>query len=139
MGKKAVKIKQTITLKPYTMKTRLLILSLLFAATSFAQSAVKFNQTSYNYGKIKKGIHKSVIFSYTNEGAKPAVIELATAECGCTQPEYNQSPVLKGQKGTIKVTYTAPNEGLFKKRVSIKFAGEKAVTELVIEGEVVLK
>ena len=137
MGKKAVKIKQTITLKSYTMKTRLLILSLLFAATSFAQSAIKFNQTSYNYGKIKMGIHKSVIFSYTNETAKPAVIEFATAECGCTQPEYNQSPVLKGQKGTLKVTYTAPNEGLFKKRVTVKFAGEKAVTELVIEGEVI--
>ena len=137
MGQKAVKIKQIITLKPYTMKTRLLILSLLFATTGFAQSAVKFNQTSYNYGKIKKGIHKSVIFSYTNESAKPAVIEFATAECGCTQPEYNQSPVLKGQKGTLKVTYTAPNEGLFKKRVSVKFAGEKAVTELVIEGEVI--
>ena len=119
------------------MKTRLLILSLLFAATSFGKSAIKFNQTSYNYGKIKKGIHKSVIFSYTNASAKPAVIEFATAECGCTQPEYNQSPVLKGQKGTLKVTYTAPNEGLFKKRVSVKFAGEKAVTELVIEGEVV--
>ncbi len=137
MGQKAVKIKQIITLKRYPMKTRLLILSLLFAATSFGQSTIKFNQTSYNYGKIKKGIHKSVIFSYTNASAKPAVIEFATAECGCTQPEYNQSPVLKGQKGTLKVTYTAPNEGLFKKRVSVKFAGEKAVTELVIEGEVV--
>jgi hypothetical protein len=137
LGQKAVKIKQIITLKRYPMKTRLLILSLLFAATSFGQSTIKFNQTSYNYGKIKKGIHKSVIFSYTNASAKPAVIEFATAECGCTQPEYNQSPVLKGQKGTLKVTYTAPNEGLFKKRVSVKFAGEKAVTELVIEGEVV--
>jgi hypothetical protein len=137
LGQKAVKIKQIITLKRYPMKTRLLILSLLFAATSFGQSTIKFNQTSYNYGKIKKGIHKSVIFSYTNASAKPAVIEFATAECGCTQPEYNQSPVLKGQKGTLKVTYTAPNEGLFKKRVTVKFAGEKAVTELVIEGEVV--
>jgi hypothetical protein len=121
------------------MKTRLLILSLLIAASGFAQSSVKFDQTSHNYGKIKKGIHKSVIFGFTNQGAKPAVIELATAECGCTQPEYNQNPVLKGQKGSIKVTYTAPNEGLFKKRVTVKFAGEKAVTELVIEGEVVLK
>ena len=139
MAQKAEKEPLQITLKPYTMKTRLLILSLLIAATGFAQSSIRFNQTSYNYVKIKKGIHKSVVFSYTNEGAKPAVIEFATAECGCTQPEYNQSPVLKGQKGTLKVTYTAPNEGLFKKRVSVKFAGEKAVTELVIEGEVVLK
>ena len=137
MAQKAEKEPLQITEKRYTMKTKLLILSLLIAATGFAQSSIRFNQTSYNYGKIKKGIHKSVVFSYTNEGAKPAVIEFATAECGCTQPEYNQSPVLKGQKGTLKVTYTAPNEGLFKKRVSVKFAGEKAVTELVIEGEVI--
>ena len=139
MAQKAEKEPLQITQKRYTMKTKLLILSLLIAATGFSQSSIRFNQTNYNYGKIMKGIHKSVVFSYTNEGAKPAVIEFATAECGCTQPEYNQSPVLKGQKGTIKVTYTAPNEGLFKKRVSVKFAGEKAVTELVIEGEVVLK
>jgi hypothetical protein len=137
LAQKAEKEPLQITEKRYTMKTKLLILSLLIAATGFAQSSIRFNQTSYNYGKIKKGIHKSVVFSYTNEGAKPAVIEFATAECGCTQPEYNQSPVLKGQKGTLKVTYTAPNEGLFKKRVSVKFAGEKAVTELVIEGEVI--
>ena len=121
------------------MKTQLLILSLLFTVAGFTQSNIHFTQTSYNYGKIKKGVHKSVLFSFTNEGAKPAVIEFATAECGCTQPEYNQSPVLKGQKGTIKVTYTAPNEGVFKKRVTVKFAGEKAVSELIIEGEVVLK
>jgi len=139
LAQKAEKEPLQITQKRYTMKTKLLILSLLITATGFSQSSIRFNQTSYNYGKIMKGIHKSVVFSYTNEGTKPAVIEFATAECGCTQPEYNQSPVLKGQKGSIKVTYTAPNEGLFKKRVSVKFAGEKAVTELVIEGEVVLK
>ena len=69
--------------------------------------------------------------------AKPAVIEFANAECGCTQPEFNQAPVLKGKKGSIKVTYTAPNEGLFKKRVTVKYAGEKNVTELIIEGEVI--
>jgi hypothetical protein len=53
------------------------------------------------------------------------------------QLQLQQNPILKGQKGTIKVTYTAPNEGQFKKRVTVKFAGEKEVTELMIEGEVI--
>ena len=121
------------------MKIQTLILGLLISFTSIAQTGIQFDKTTHNYGKIKKGIHKSVIFSFLNTNTKPAVIEFANAECGCTQPEYNQNPVLKGQKGSIKVTYTSPNEGLFKKRVTVKFAGEKAVTELVIEGEVVLK
>jgi hypothetical protein len=119
------------------MKMKFLFLALMFAVGSFAQNSIKFDQTSHNFGKIKKGVHKSVVFSYTNLGAKPAVIEFANAECGCTQPDYNQNPVLKGQKGTIKVTYTAPNEGMFKKRVTVKYAGEKTVTELIIEGEVI--
>ncbi len=124
-------------IKSKNMKIKMLAIALMITIGGFAQSSLKFDATNHNYGKIKKGVHKSVVFSYTNNGAKPAVIEFANAECGCTQPEYNQNPVLKGQKGTIKVTYTAPNEGQFKKRVTVKFAGEKEVTELMIEGEVI--
>jgi hypothetical protein len=120
-----------------TLLFTFLMIALLLGAKSYAQGNIKFDQLSHNFGKIKKGVHKSVIFSYTNQGAKPAVIEFASAECGCTQPEYNQNPILKGQKGTIKVTYTAPNEGQFKKRVTVKFAGDKELSELVIEGEVI--
>lgn len=103
-----------------------------------AQSGIQFDKSNYNYGKIKKGVHKSVQFNFTNNNAKPAVIEFANAECGCTQPEYNQSPILKGQKGTIKITYTAPTSGVFKKKVTVKFAGIKEPTELTIEGEVTM-
>ncbi len=120
-----------------TLLFTFLMVALLIGAKSYAQGNIKFDQLSHNFGKIKKAVHKSVIFSYTNQGAKPAVIEFANAECGCTQPEYNQNPILKGQKGTIKVTYTAPNEGQFKKRVTVKFAGDKELSELVIEGEVI--
>jgi hypothetical protein len=119
------------------MKIKILFFCLFLSATSWAQSSIHFDKTTYSFGKIKKGIHKSVVFSFENINSKPAVIEFANAECGCTQPEYNQNPVLKGQKGNIKVTYTAPAVGVFKKRVTVKFAGEKEVTELIIEGEVI--
>mgnify|MGYP000638533118 CR=1 FL=1 len=103
-----------------------------------AQSDIKFDKTTHNFGKIKKGINKAVVFSFTNNSPKPAVIEFAQAECGCTTPEYKQDPVLKGKKGTIKVTYTAPFSGVFKKKVTVKFAGVKTPIELEIEGEVIL-
>ena len=120
------------------MKIQMLLFCLLITATSWAQSAIHFDKTNHNFGKIKKGIHKSVIFNFANTGTKPAVVEFANAECGCTQPEFNMKPILKGKKGNIKVTYTAPFSGVFKKRVTVKFAGEKEVTELLIEGEVIL-
>jgi hypothetical protein len=79
------------------MKLKLLILGLIVAFASMAQTGINFDKTNHNFGKIKKGIHKSVVFNFTNNNAKPAVIEFANAECGCTQPEYNQKPILKGQ------------------------------------------
>ena len=122
--------------KKKIMKLKLLILGLIFVVGGFAQSSIKFDAVSYNFGKIKKGVPKSVSFTYTNVGSKPAVIEFATAECGCTSPEYNQAPVLKDKKSSIKVTYNAEALGVFKKKVTVKFAGEKEATILVIEGEV---
>lgn len=116
------------------------IFTLGFSIAAFfcaAQSGVKFDKAAHNFGKIPKGMHKSVVFSYTNTDTRPAVIEFANAECGCTQPEYNQKPILKGQKGTIKVTYTSPAVGAFRKKVNVKFAGQKLPAELVIEGEVI--
>lgn len=116
------------------------ILSLAFVFATLvctAQSTIKFDKSAHNFGKISKGVNKTVVFSYTNMDNKPAVIEFANAECGCTQPEYDQKPILKGQKGTIKVTYTAPSLGAFRKKVNIKFAGQKLPAELVIEGEVI--
>ena len=121
------------------MKLKLLILGLIVAFASMAQTGINFDKTNHNFGKIKKGINKSVVFNFTNTGAKPAVIEFAQAECGCTTPEYKQNPVLKGQRGNIKVTYTAPFSGVFKKNVTVKFAGIKTPIELTIEGEVILK
>ena len=87
------------------MKLKLLAFALLMTIGSYAQSTIKFDAISHNFGKIKKGVHKSVVFSFTNMGGKPAVIEFANAECGCTQPDYNQNPVLKGQKGTALFLY----------------------------------
>lgn len=118
------------------MKIKCLLLGLFFAIGGFAQSSIKFDAVKHNFGKIKKGVPVTVVFKYTNNGAKPAVIEMATAECGCTTPVYNPSPTLKGKTGTIQVTYNAQTPGVFKKRVSVKFAGEKEVLELIIEGEV---
>ncbi|WP_439506164.1 DUF1573 domain-containing protein [Sediminibacterium sp.] len=110
----------------------------LFAGISvFAQKDIKFNKTTHQFGKIKKGVPATYVFTYTNESAKPVVIEFANAECGCTKPVYNQAPTVKGKSSTIKVTYNAEAVGVFKKRVDLKFAHSNQPYILTIEGEVV--
>lgn len=122
------------------MKKKTLFCTALFLSILvMAQDEIKFTSLSHNFGKIARGVNKSVIFKFTNTGAKPVAIEFAQAECGCTKPEYKQDPVLKGQSGSIKVTYTAPSDGVFKKKVTVKFAGIPKPLELTIQGEVIAK
>jgi hypothetical protein len=122
------------------MKKILFIAALFLAQYSFAQTPtptdVQFPTINHQFGKIKKGVPVTYLFSFKNVSEKPVVIEFANAECGCTTPEYPQTPITKGQSNTIKVTYNAATEGVFKKNVNVKFANTKLPYVLTIEGEV---
>lgn len=118
---------------------KFLFLTVLGLIASFGVMAqdVKFSEGSFKFGKIEQNKPVTHVFTFTNNGSKPAVIEFASAECGCTTPEYSKEPVLKGKNSTIKVTYNAAALGTFSKRVTIKFAGVNDPVILTIEGEVV--
>lgn len=116
----------------------LFLSALLFCSVAvFAQNEIKFSKTLHQFGKIKKGVPATYVFTYTNNAAKPVVIEFANAECGCTKPVYSPAPTVKGKSSTIKVTYNAEAVGVFKKRVDVKFAHSNQPYILTIEGEVV--
>ena len=106
------------------------------AATPATPSVVSFDKLKHSFGKIKQGTPKSFTFTVKNNGTKPLIIEQATAQCGCTTPEYSKSPVLKGKTSPIKVTYNAANTGPFTKTVTVKFLGVAEPSILTIEGEV---
>jgi len=115
----------------------LAIIGLISTVSVMAQQDIKFAEGSYKFGKIEQNKAVTHIFTYTNNGAKPLVVEFASAECGCTTPEYDKAPLLKGKSSTIKVTYNAAAMGAFSKRVTVKFAGINDPVVLTIEGEVV--
>jgi len=84
--------------------------TILQAQTVPVKSATKnisFVKTEHNFGKIKKDKPVTYIFSLKNNGTKPLLIENATAECGCTTPEYTKAAILKGKTSPIKVTFNA--------------------------------
>ena len=105
-------------------------------AANAANSVVSFDKTKFSFGKIKQGTPKGTTFTVKNNGTKPLIIEQATAQCGCTTPEYSKAPILKGKSTPIKVTYNAANPGPFTKTVTVKFLGVAEPTILTIEGEV---
>ena len=122
------------------MKKLLAILALIAMVPVFAKNddgPASFTVTKYSFGKVPQGKPVTTEFVFTNTSGKPLVIEVATAECGCTTPEYPKTPILKGKTGVIKVTYNAANMGLFTKNVTVKFANIASPVILTIEGEVI--
>lgn len=112
----------------------------MFATLSvMAQGDIKFAEAGYKFGKIQQNVAATHEFVFTNASNKPIVIEFATAECGCTTPEYAKEPIMPGKSSKVKVTYNAAAAGEFTKRVTVKFAGVTEPTVLTISGEVVAK
>jgi len=122
------------------MKQLFVLAFLCISAVAFGQTKkdVKFTAMKHTFGKIKQNVPATYTFTFTNASTtKPLIIETATAQCGCTTPEYPKSPVGKGKKGKIKVTYNAATMGAFTKTVTVKFANIAEPITLTIDGEVV--
>ena len=118
-----------------------LLLSLLSVLPAFADkkdARIAFKETVYDFGQVslKKG-KVSHEFTFTNEGSGNLVITNARADCGCTRPEYSDSPVAPGKVGKVKVTFAPNAKGHFSKKVTITTNGNPRKSRLLIKGEVV--
>ncbi len=125
---------------------RLLVLVAFFCVgfSGFSQGSkttetIGFNTLKHGFGKIKQNVPVTYVFELKNKGKKPLIIEQATAQCGCTTPEYSKKPILKNKVSPIKVTFNAANPGTFTKTVTVKFLNIPEPSILTIEGEVVGK
>ena len=110
---------------------------LLVASFAMAQSPVQFVTTIHSFGKLSHNKPATYEFAFKNTSTKAVIVDVATAECGCTTPEYPKAPIAKGKTGVIKVTYNAANMGTFTKKVTVKFANVDTPVVLTIEGEVI--
>ena len=111
----------------------------VLCAVSFAQKAAdvaKFTLETVDLGPIKQGNPTAGVFTVTNIGKTPLIIEQASPTCGCTISDYTKEPILAGKSGTIKATYNAANVGSFTKHLTVKFAGIDEAKSITLTGEV---
>jgi len=115
----------------------LIACAILVMSFGFQAEVLKFEKTSHSFGTIKQNTPVSIEFGFTNTGTKPVIIEDATAECGCTKPEFPPRPIAPGKTGAIKVTYDSKAMGSFTKKITVKLVNNSNPVELLIKGEVV--
>lgn len=110
-------------------------------ASSKEKASISFGETIHNFGNIKEdGGPVSCEFEFVNTGGANLVVISATAECGCTTPEFPKQPIGPGKKGKIKVTYNPLGRpGGFDKVVTVKTNGKPSKVRLKVRGSVIPK
>lgn len=99
---------------------------------------IKFEKEYHDFGTFsrKDTAQVTVIFTYTNTGEQPLIIQAARTSCGCTKAAFSPEPVMPGKQGQISVTYNG-NEvspGYFKKSIDITSNGSEEPVTLYIWG-----
>src|SRR5476649_629342 len=124
------------------MKKILMICAVVlgFAFTASAQdnekAELKFNEEKHDFGKIPQGTPVTTVFEFTNVGKEPLILTEVRPTCGCTIADYTKTPVKKGDKGIIKITFNAPVAGVFSKTIVVTSNAKTPQKYLVISGEV---
>jgi hypothetical protein len=127
------------------MKKLILICAVIlgFAFNASAQddqkAEFKFNEEKHDFGKIPQGVPVTTVFEFTNIGQEPLILTEVRPTCGCTIADYTKTPVLKGGKGTIKITYNAAVASAFNKTIVVTSNAKTPTKYLSIVGEVVGK
>jgi hypothetical protein len=127
------------------MKKLLLVCAVIigFAFTASAQdnqkAEFKFNEEKHDFGKVPQGTPVTTVFAFTNIGVEPLILTAVQPTCGCTIADYTKTPVKKGEKGLIKITYNAAVAAPFNKTIVVTSNAKTPTKYLNIIGEVVAK
>ncbi|WP_239541250.1 DUF1573 domain-containing protein [Cryomorpha ignava] len=100
-------------------------------------TAMDFNESTYDFGNILQDSENTKVFTFTNTGKEPLIIENAKGSCGCTVPQYPKEPIAPGATGEIKVVYKpGKQKNKQNKTVTITANTEPASTILTIMADV---
>lgn len=118
------------------MRPLALLLVLLVSSAAWAQPRLVFETPRHDFGTFDEGGVVTHVFSFTNEGDAPLVIESVSAACGCTTPEWTREEVRPGGSGQVTVAYDSDaRPGPFEKTVRVD-AGDGGDVTLRIAGDV---
>lgn len=97
-----------------------------------------FTESVKDLGIMTAGDTKKLIYTFTNTGTAPLIIELATT-CKCTDITWPKEPVPPGGSGEIVAVFDSSGfEGVVKKSIDIIANTDPIVVEAKFVAEVVL-
>ena len=82
---------------------------------------LSFDAITHNFGYIKRGTRVYHDFEVTNLADEDLVIHNIRTSCGCTTPQWDKSPIKKGEKRKIKIGYNGGGNGGFRKSITVYY------------------
>ena len=93
----------------------------------------------HDYGTIRKGSLNTAVFTITNTGNHPLIINRVSASCGCTNVTWEKQPVEPGQTATISVEMKPDETGYFNKLIEVYCNAKESPVKLSTTGTTINK
>ncbi len=116
-----------------------IILGFTAAQVSAQKATITFDKKSHDFGQIREDGGNAVhVFEFTNTGNATLLVQRVNASCGCTTPEWTQTPVEPGKKGKITASFNpvgqSPN---FSKQIYVYSNASNEMETLTISGKII--
>ena len=92
------------------------------------------DKTTHDYRTIRKGSSNPAVFTITNTGNHPLVINRVSTSCGCTNATWDKQPVEPGKTTIIQVEMMPDETGYFNKSVEIYCNANESPLRLSLMG-----
>lgn len=99
------------------MRHLFFVLTILLSLSAAAQAEFKFDQRVHKFPKTKEGVVLKHVYTFTNTGDEPLVIERIKVACSCTKFTYLKEPVAPGQSSEIVVTFDTKGKIAWQDRI----------------------
>ena len=125
----------------YLKSSLILISFLLIGNYMMAQSQIKFEKTTHDFGTLKEEQGKATAkFVFVNVGKDDLKIVNVRTSCGCTASDYPHDPIKPGKTGKIQITFNSANRlGMQHKKVTIRANTSPEFTVLNVYAQVIDK
>lgn len=70
-------------------------------------TSMVFDTYEHDFGTLDEGESVTHIFSFTNTGSEPLLLDNCKGSCGCTVPQCPKEPIAPGAKGEIEVKFNS--------------------------------
>ncbi len=123
------------------MKKCILVSFLLWSTVLFAKSAIRFKNTTVDFGEVTSGKIVDILFEFENAGNDILVIKEIIPSCGCTTADMAKKDYKPGEKGTIASKFnTNGYNGKVIKTITVTSNDPDAPeTRLTLKGTVTIK